>query len=396
MKTRKLHLSLLMFFQLCVVGAYSPIFSLYLMDYLNFTGTQIGVILSTSAIPSIAAPFIGALIVDRIITSRKFLAVCQAGAAVIMFLLSNETGYISFMITYLIYMILLVPTFALVNALVFHNSDDSNNFGSIRVWGTIGWIVASVMITLLWKKAEVNPSMIPYALKLSALFSVIVVILTLKLPKLKLEKKEKVSIIPKETFNVIIKPEVMIILIAVFFSSCADKFYFFGTPLFLQDIGVVKTYIPTVMSLGQVAEILMLFGLGAILRKLGFKNIFILALFMQVLRFVLFYISGPLGLTLLGVSLNGFIYALFYAASTIYLDNFTDEKSRGGVHQLFSMITVGASSLFGYLLAGWASDNFRIGELINFKIFWTFPTILSILTLLIITLFMKRVKKGLD
>ncbi len=379
-----------MFFQLCIVGAYTPILSVYLKDHLGFTGIQIGVILSMSAIPSILAPFISAWIVDRIITSRRFLALCQTAAAITIYIMSIEKSYNSILITYLIYMMFLVPTFALVNALVFHNEDEKGSFGFIRLWGTIGWVAAGWTVSIIWKFTDSSVNM-PYALQLSAFFSLIVVILTLKLPKRELDKNKTLAIIPVEAFKVVVKPEVLLLLFVVFISACADKFYFYGTPLFLQDIGIKKDNILPVLSLGQAPEVIMLFTLASLIKRLGFKSIFTIALSMQVLRFLIFWFNGPIAITLIGVSLNGFIYALFYATSTIYLDTFTDTNSRGGSHQLFSLITVGAAGFTGNLLAGWAAGTFTILENINFRIFWIIPIAISITAFLTIKIFMKRV-----
>lgn len=393
MKAGKLHLSLLMFFQLCVVGAISPILSVYFKDYLGFSGIQVGVILSLASIPSIIAPFFSSWVVDRFVTSRQLLALCQGLAAILMGILSFTRSYDAVLITYFIYMILLVPTFALVNTLVFHNMEEAESFGIIRVWGTIGWVVAGWIVNFIMKLVE-HPDEMIISPWLSAFFSIIVVFLTLKLPKLALNKDTVKSIIPKEAFRIIIKPEVLLILFAVFISACADKFYFYGTPLFLQSIGVAKDNLLIVLSLGQAPEVIMLFTLGMMIKKIGFKNIFTLALIMQIFRFLIFTINGPIGLTFLGVSLNGFIYALFYAASTIYLDTFTTSDTRGGVHQLFSMVTVGIAGITGNLFAGYLAENFTIGEEINFSIFWKVPLILSVVTFIVLNLFMKRRSKS--
>lgn len=392
MKARKLHLSLLMFFQLSVVGAITPILSLYFKDYLGFTGIQVGVILSLASIPSIASPFFSSWIVDRFITSRQYLIICLVIGSILMGILSFMKSYETVLITYFAYMVFLVPTFGLVNTLVFHNMENSESFGSIRVWGTIGWIFSGWLVNIIMKLVDHKDEMLisPW---LSALFSLVVAIITLKLPKLKLNKDKVVSIIPKEAFNVIVKPEVILILITVFISACADKFYFYGTSLFLQSIGVSKDNILFTLSLGQFPEIIMLFALGAILKKLGFKNVMSLALILQIFRFLIFSINGPIGLTYLGVTLNGFIYAFFYVATTIYLDTFTDSETRGGVHQLFGMVTVGIAGITGNLLAGYMAENFTIGNEINFNIFWKAPLILSFVTLLVLGIFMKRRSK---
>lgn len=393
MKSKKLHLSLLTFFQLCVAGSFIPILSMYLMVHLKFSAIQAGVVLSVASIPSIVAPFISSFIVDRIITSRKFLIICQTGGALIILLLSFEQNYFAVLLTYLAYMLLLTPTYALVNILIFHNLEDRNSFGSIRLWGTVGWIFAGWLISFIWNNWD-SPKSYPFALQISALFSVIVVILTIKLPKVKLERSKHVSILPKEALAVLKRPEVIFIFILTFICAAADRFLSYGMPLFLKEIGTAQGNIPMILSFGQFPEILMLFALAPIIKKLGFKRIFLISLVLQVTRYTIFWINGPLLLTYFGISIHGFIYALFYAGSTIYLDNFTDEKSRGGVHQIHTLIYAGVAGLLGNLLAGIVANSVQIEGEIDFKVFWSIPAITAVVTLLTLGLFMKKLKKA--
>lgn len=389
MKSKKLHLSLLMFFQLAVLGSYVPILSIYLKDYLHFSSIQVGVILSIASIPSIIAPFFSAWIVDRLITSRKFLALCHTIAAILILFLSVEKSYFAVLVTYFIYTILIVPTFALVNTLVFHNMIDRNSFGSIRLWGTVGWIAAGLFISFVWKivPGEENMSL---ALQFSAIFSIIVIVLTLKLPKLKLDRDKKVTLIPYESFKVLKNPKIWSLFIFIFISATADKFMGYGLPMFLNFNGVKEDNIMIIMSIGQFTEIFMLFALSSVIKKLGFKKIFSLGLLFQLIRFTLFLIDGPVILTILGISLHGFIYAFFFAAATIYLDKSTNETTRGGMHQLFTLASVGLAGLIGNLAAGFIAQNFQINGNINFRVFWSIPVTMCLISLLTLTFFIKR------
>ncbi|QEN04663.1 MFS transporter [Thiospirochaeta perfilievii] len=389
MKSKKLHLSLLIFFQLSAVGSYVPILSMYLKEYLNFSGMQVGVILSMASIPSIVVPFFSAWIVDRVITSRRFLALCHIGAAALITVMSFGTNYITILIAYFTYTILLVPTYALVNALIFHNMEDRNSFGTIRVWGTIGWVTSSWLVSFIIKIFNIDGYK-PFILQLSAVFSLIVVVLTLKLPKLKLDRDKKVSLLPKEAIDVIKKPEVILIYILVFISSTADKFLGYGMPMFLSYNGTEESNIILLLSLGQAPEILMLFTLVFIIKKLGFKNIFILALILQATRYIIFYINGPTPLTVFGIIIHGFIFAFFYTGSTIYLDSLSDISSRGGIHQIFTMVQVGLAGLCGNFFAGYVAENFTKNGDIDFKVFWMVPSLMSLVTLLTLAIAMKR------
>lgn len=392
MKTKKLHLSLLMFFQLTVIGAYMPILSIYFRDYIGLTGFQAGIILSMSAIPSILSPFISAWIVDRVITSRRFLALSHIISAILITFLSFQTSYPVVLITYLIYTIFQVPTAALVNALVFHNMVDRNSFGAIRLWGTVGWVAAGWIVSLTWKFMPGLENM-PIALRLSALFSLIVVFLTLKLPRLKLDKDKKVSIFPHEAIEVVKKPEVLLLFLLVFIIATADKYLGYGMPFFLSKNGIAQDKMMILLSLGQFSEIILLLTLSKFIMKWGFKNLFLIGLSAEILRFFLFWIDGPLIFTIAGIAIHGVIYAFFYAAASIYLDHFSDDISRGGAHQLFSLTYVGGAGLLGNIFAGYCADHFMIDGIINFKIFWLIPGLASLVTIIILALRMKRISR---
>lgn len=379
-----------MYFQLCVVGAYMPILSIYFREYLGLNGIQTGVLLSMAAIPSILSPFISAWIVDRVITSRRFLALSHIISAILIMVLSYEKSFSIVLITYLIYTIFQVPTSALVTTLVFHNMEDRNSFGSIRLWGTIGWISAGWIISIIWKFNSGIENM-PLALRLSSLFSLIVVFLTLKLPKLKLDRDKKVSIIPHEAIAVVKKPEIILLFALVFFTATADKFITYGMPVFLNSNGIPQEKMMVLLSIGQYSEIFLLLFLSKVIKKLGFKNIFILGLSIEIFRYVVFWLNGPLTLTITGIAVHGFIYAFFYAAASIYLDHFTDETSRGGVHQLFTLTYLGGASLVGNLFAGFCADHFMVEGLINFKIFWLIPGLMATTTLLVLAIKMRRI-----
>ncbi|MGL1891027.1 MAG: MFS transporter [Spirochaetaceae bacterium] len=392
MKSKKLHLSLLTFFQLCVAGSFIPIISMYLMDYLHFSAIQVGVILSIASIPSIIAPLISFFIVDRLITSRKFLMICQISGAIAITILSFQQNYISVIFTYFIYMMLLTPTYALVNILIFHNIKDSSAFGSIRLWGTVGWIFAGWLVSFIWNNTSSTRSM-PLALQISAIFSIIVVILTFKLPKIKLEKNVKLTLFPKQTIEVLKNPRVIFIFALTLICATADRFLSYGLPLFLKSIGTSQNNIPMIMSFGQFPEIIMLFALAPIIKKLGFKKIFLLSLILQIARYTIFWFNGPLLLTYFGISLHGFIFALFYVGSTIYLDNFTDINSRGSLHQIHTLIYAGVAGFLGNFMAGIFANRVMINGVINFELFWLVPGLISVGTFVVLALFMKRLKK---
>lgn len=393
MKNRTLHLSLLIFFQLGAVGTYVPIITIYLKEYLGFSSMEAGIVLSIASIPSIVAPFISAFIADRIISSKKLLIICSVVTSILIFILSYEKSYVIVLVTYFFYMIFLVPSLSLVNSMIFNFIPDRNSFAFIRSWGTVGWILTGYLISFIWNKTNSIETM-PLALKLSALFSIFVIILTLKLPETYSTDnlKEKFTLIPYDTLKILIKPEVYIILLIVFLSSTIDKFISYGTPIFLNLKGIEQNDMLVVLSYGQIPEIIFLFILTFIIRKLGISKIMVLAFVFQVTRFVIYYLNINIYWTIFGSLFQGFFYPLFYAPATIYLDNFATSTTRAGIHQIYNLAFAGLAGLFGNFLAGLVAENFTVNNIIDFKVFWLIPGAGTILVFFILLFYIKRYK----
>lgn len=315
---------------------------------------------------------------------------CQSIAGLTILLLSYLTDYKSVLIVYLINNIAMVPTIALVNAIVFHYIDDSHNFGKIRLWGTIGWIAAGWLMSFIWQTEVKDYSL---ALKLSAGFSLIVILLTYKLPKLQLDRSKTVTIIPYDAIKVIKRQEIAVMLLLILLMCTSDRFMQYGIPLYLSSKGVSQDKIIFFLSFGQLPEIFMLFSLGYLLKKISFKTLFLIPFSLQVTRYLLYWGDLSLGFTLVAITIHGFVFALFYAAASIYVDKFTSLETRGGVHQIFSMIQVGVAGLIGNYFAGWIAEFTLPNGEINFKLFWSIPVVMSITAFIIMVLFLKRVPK---
>lgn len=388
----KIKFSLILFFQIFLFGTFVPILSMYLKEYLGFSGTQTGIILSMSAIPSLLAPFIGAWIVDRVISAKNFLIFCHLTGAIAVFFLSYMENYSGFLITYLLYSLFIGPTHGLVTSLVFTNVENPDkHFGFIRMWGTIGWIVAGWLISFIWSFTDGNTNM-PLVFRLASLASVAVLLLTITLPKGEKLPSKPESILPKETLAAITNPRVYTMLIILFISAFADKFYFYGVSLHLKGNGIPREETIRLMTVAQVPEIIALFILGFLIKRLGFKKLFMIAMIAQFFRFFVFWIDGSTGLLIGGLTIGGFIYALLYASGSVFMDSWCDEKSRGGVHQIYNLILAGITGIAGNMCAGYIAETFTVNGNINFNVFWAVPTIIAVINFFAVTLLVKEKK----
>ena len=176
----RLRLGVMMFLQYAIWGAWAPVLSAYLKDTLGFTGLQIGFIYSLLPLATIIAPFIGGQIADRYFPSQKVVGSLQLAGGVLLVIVSSVAEYRTMMWLMLFYCLLYAPTLALTNSIAFINlKDPEKDFGIIRVWGTIGWIVAGLVL-MGWRYSAKSFEPIAFAgdtLLLAGIFSLVILII---------------------------------------------------------------------------------------------------------------------------------------------------------------------------------------------------------------------------
>jgi MFS family permease len=379
MRFKYIRLSAMMFLQFFVFGCTLPIFSLYMKDYLHFSGAQSGIILAMSAIPAFFAPLISSFIADRLISAERLLICCNIAGAAAMSALYFQSEFYSVLFFYLLYSLLTGPAIALTTAITFHHAPEAvKKFGGIRLWGTLGWFMAAWVFRYLWSAKE-TAEILRSALALSAFSSVILSIYASTLPLgLKRNKQVKVVLFPGDSLRVVLQPEILIFSLISILITFADRFYMFGGAPFLKHLGFTDRQILPVLSFGQIPEIIGLGVLGIMLKKFGLKKTLLLGAFFEISRFLIF-LSGDRNLLYLGISLHGFTYSYFFIPLTMFLDTRCDKYSRAGVHQLFSMIA-GIGAFAGNLFAGLVADLATTNALnqIDFSRFWLVALLFSV------------------
>lgn len=391
----KNQLKILTFLHFFFLGCFIPIFPLYLKNFLHLSGSQLGLVMSVSALASIVAPFWSSFLADRRISSERFYTLCIFVAAGLIFLFFFQNQFIGILFFYLLYQIALIPTFGLLNTVTFHHLDKApSDYGKIRVWGTIGWFIVGWIVSFLWLRGPGGVTIedrIPGVLLLSGALSVLTSIFSLTIPKTMVNPYKKVSLLPREAIAVIKQPELIFFCLISFFIGLSDRFYLLGSSLYLQEQGLNKIWIMPALSIGQVPELFTMGMIGAFILKRGYRKIFLLGGMFKMLQFGLLFIPGFLPITVLGISMQGFGYAFFYGGAFIYLDFKSNTKSRAGVHQFFTIIILGLSSLFGNNLAGWIHDLLPRAEgIADFRFFWTPPLLLSLISFVLLALFFKN------
>src|SRR4030042_3140212 len=199
----KVKLSAMMILQFMAVGAVMPVLSLYLKDYLHLSSFQAGIIMAMSSIASFVSPVVTSFIADKIISAERLFTICQFIGAAAMGFLAFQKNFFGVLFLYLFYSLIMGPTIALINAIIFHGSsnEDSKNYGFLRVWGTVGWVIVAWGF-YFW--LNLYPDRIQGTLIFSCITSFTLGLFSLAFPRTrKIIKSER--IIPIESIKIIIK-----------------------------------------------------------------------------------------------------------------------------------------------------------------------------------------------
>lgn len=400
--TTRIQLSIMMFLQFFIWGSWYVTLGTYLGNSLNATDGQIGAAFSTSSWGAIIAPFIVGLIADRYFNAERILGIIHLIGGVILFVLSEAGDFESFYPFMLLYLILYMPTLALVNSVSFRQMDDpSKEFGRVRAWGTLGWVVSGLVISFLfsWDSPDAIASgALKNTFMMGCVASVALGLFSFSLPKTppSVSRNKKVSIselLGLEALSLLKNKNYAIFFISSVLICIPLAFYFQNTNPFLVDVNVSD---PTgKMTIGQISEIFFMLLLPVFLLKFGLKKTLIVGMLTWAIRYVLFAYGhgGDMAFMLLtGIALHGVCYDFFFVSGQIYTDSRAGNQYKSAAQGLITLATYGVGMLIGYWAAGEISSYFTVDGIHQWKMIWLIPAAFSILVLVLFTTFFKNEK----
>lgn len=382
MKTR---LATMLFLEYFVWGAWYVTFGTWLGTSLHFSGQQIGVAAGTTAVGAIVAPFIVGLIADKYFATQRVLCFLHVVGAALLFFASRTSSFLPLYVTVLFYCFAFMPTLALTNSLAFRQmKDPKTEFGPIRVLGTMGWIIAGIIVGSLGWEATNKPVL------LAAAVSLVMGIYCLTLPDTPPLAQENVTgagLFPREALGMLKERSMAIFAMASFLICIPLQFYYAFTNLFLNESGVKNA--AGKMTGGQISELLFMLLIPWFFRRLGVKWMLISGMAAWVLRYLCFAYGHPdtaMWMLWLGIVLHGICYDFFFVTGQIYIDRKASPALRAAAQGLITFLTYGAGMFVGSWLSGAVVQKYTLAAGHNWRAIWIFASAVAAVVLVVFTI----------
>jgi nucleoside transporter len=379
----KARLGTMMFLEFFIWGGWFVTLGSYLLANFNATGAQTGMAFSTQSWGAIIAPLIVGLIADRYFNAERILAALHLIGAFLMYRMYGSTSFDQFYPYVLAYMIVYMPTLALVNSISFrHLQDPSSNFARIRVWGTVGWIAAGLVISYLFHwdaQTEVAQGALKNTFMLGAIVSVLLAGFSLSLPPTppaaaRSESGSIKGLLGFDALGLLRDRNFAIFFLSSILICVPLAFYYQNASPFLIEIGTSNA--TGKMTLGQVSEVGFMLLLPMFLLRFGIKWTLALGMLAWVLRYLAFAYGGSGNATtllLIGIALHGVCYDFFFVSGQIYTDSKAGERSRSAAQGLITLATYGVGMLIGFWLAGAVADRYNVAGRHDWFQIWVWP-----------------------
>ena len=390
-------LSVLWALQWGITGSILTYLPLYFTEH-NLDSVQIGQLMAVSAIGLLVAPLVVGQICDRWLSSNKYLAMAHlvGGLTLLCVPLAAEIyretqgNFGTLLLLVMVYAIAYFPTIPLASSLSFrHLPDPDSQFGKVRIWGTVGWVISGLVLSLwlgqndvlAWLRAtfpdrepairgyEVflarfgNPSSAD-SFRIAAVLSFMLSSFCIMLPATPPLRtgKSKGKVAPLETLAMFKDPQFTLMISISFALSVVVPTYSYAVPRLLENLEVKSDWVPAVMTVGQISEFPALLLLPICLKKLKLKATFALGILAWVVRYTLFAFDVSMWLILLGIALHGVCHVYLVIVIQLYVDQKCRPDLRASAQNLFAFFTMGVAMPIGFLLAGGLGQFFKLDD----------------------------------
>jgi len=371
-------LSVMMFLQFFIWGAWYVTVGIFMGE--NGMGADTHWAYTVGPLAAVISPFFLGMIADRYFDVEKVLGVMHllGGVAILAapFMSGSPTVFILLLA---LHMLCYMPTIGLTNTLAFHNiTDQEKQFPLIRVFGTLGWIAAGVLVSL---GLNAETSAIPFYVAGGA--SILMGFFSFTLPHTPPPATGSGSVTAREILGLDALAKLRsrsfnVFILSSFLICIPLATYYNFAPIFANDVEL--TNVAFKMSFGQMSEVLFMVLMPFFFRRLGVKWMLVVGMGAWVLRYALFALAAPAGtvwMIMFGIILHGICYDFFFVTGQIYVDKKSTADIRGQAQGLLVLITLGLGMLIGAQVSGWLNNWFKDGSEVlsaaDWQDFWWIP-----------------------
>jgi len=389
-------LSIMMFLNFFVWGAWFVTLATYLSAGLKFEPSAIAAAYSTTNWGAIISPFFIGMIADRFFSAERVLGVMHLmGAAVLYYAAGITDSGVLFWVL-VVYAMCYMPSLALTNAISFHQMEaPEKQFPGIRVWGTLGWIAAGLSISMLGiKEASSAPLML--AAGASVFMGLFCFVLPNTPPKSRGKKVTVSDVLGLDALGLLKDPSFAFFILTSLFICIPLAFYYTYANMFFNELGM--TNVAGKMTMGQMSEVFFMLLLPLMLKRLGVKKTLLIGMFAWFLRYSLFAYGNADNLAFMlytGILLHGICYDFFFVTAMIYVDNEAPLKIRASAQGFFAFISYGVGMVIGNKVAGMVGDMFTTTAADGTKVhawtsIWLVPCAMAFVVMVLFVLFFKE------
>ncbi len=357
-------LSLLMFLQYAPAGAMLPQYSLVLQQ-LGFDGIEIAACSATQAVATACAALVAGHIADRWIAAERLLGSCALLAGLDLWVLAELDRPAPVFLATLVFWLLTGPIWMLGATIGFTNLQrPDQQFGPVRLWGTVGWMAAAWMVgywfrdpewlrqIVAWVRPERPFSEMADTFRIGGILSFVLTAYSLTLPHTPPQPTKGGKLAPLEALRLLRGRAFFLYALGLFGVCVTYPFGTQGTPLLLKQLGVPRPWMPVILTLAQATEVIALALLPMLLLRLGVRGTMIMGLAAWTAGLAAQAVGHPVELVAGALPLNGLCIAGYFVAGQVFVNSRVHDGLRASVQSLLTFIN-GASMLLGNLLFGW-------------------------------------------
>ncbi|MBX3444457.1 MAG: MFS transporter [Planctomyces sp.] len=392
----KMKLFVMMIIEIFIWGAWQPKINPY-MDMLGFSGLEKGLVNSAFGIAALLGIFFSNQFADRNFSAERFLAFSHVVGGLGLLGAWHFKEFWPFFACFLAYAILFVPTISVTNSLAFANlRSPAQEFGFVRMGGTIGWIIASWPFVFLLQK-KTGPDLqnaTSWIFLVGAIASFVMAAYSLTLPHTPPRKDAAGmdALAWRRALSLLAVPAVLVLYIVTFIDSFIHNGYFVMTDGFLTNrVGISPSVSMVVMSIGQVAEIVTMLVLGLVLTRLGWKTTMLIGILGHALRFAAYaYLPDNKELIIAVQVLHGICYAFFFATVYIFVDAVFPKDVRASAQGLFNLMILGIGMVGAGFFFPWLQSMLTTKvdgvDVVDYQTLFLWPTGMAIVAMLLLGL----------